>query len=122
MKIADAADARGPGHYLLDVPQQLAQQAAVLGIALNKTVGGMAQRRLPQGPVLGEVIQADYFMSGLEQVFNQVAANESCRTRNQDFHERRAPPGALERFPVGLRPSLSPTRQRGRLPASLARR
>ena len=46
----------------------------------------MAQRRLPQGAVLGKIVQANNFMACLQQFFHEIAANEAGGTGDKYFH------------------------------------
>ncbi len=90
VKIADAADARGPGDDLVHVGHQRRQQADVLGVALDEAIGGMFERCLLERAVLGEIVEADHFVAGLQQLFHQIAADEAGRAGDQYFHANSA--------------------------------
>ena len=46
----------------------------------------MLERRLLQLAVLGEVVEADDLVAGLQQLFDQIAADEAGRAGDEDFH------------------------------------
>ena len=86
MEIADAADARRPRDDLIHVAHQFTEQACILGVALNEAVRRMLQRLLMNRAVFGEIIEADDLMTGVEQLFHEIAADEAGGAGDEDFH------------------------------------
>src|SRR5262249_5234669 len=58
----------------------------VLGIALDKAVVRVGQGVLAEGAVLGEVVQADDVVPGVKQFFDEIAADEARRPRDENPH------------------------------------
>jgi hypothetical protein len=98
MEITDAADAGGPGDELVRVAQQFPQRADVLGVAPDQAVARVLLGRLADVAVLGEIIQADDFVPGLQQLFDQVAADKAAGAGDKDLHRVRGSEFAVGRL------------------------
>src|SRR5438309_3276963 len=81
MKVADAADSRGASDNLSHVAHQLGKKRSILGVALNEAITRMPRRSRTQWPVLGEVVQSDNLMAGLQQFLDQITADETRGAR-----------------------------------------
>ena len=70
MEVADAADHRRGSDDLIAVRGQVAHEGFVLRVALDERVARVAIVALCRLAVLAEVVDADYFVAGLEQLWN----------------------------------------------------
>jgi phage tail protein X len=64
--------------------QQFRHQAYVPGIALDEPVPRVLVVRLPDLPVLGEVIEADHRVAALQQFLYHVSADEARGPADQN--------------------------------------
>ena len=92
MEVADAADHRPPSHHLVDVRGELAEQGGVLRVALDEPIARVVVVGLDQASVLGEVVQSDDLVAGLEQLRDEVAVDEAGCAGDEDTHQSRIPP------------------------------
>jgi hypothetical protein len=87
----DTADDGRAGDKLVAVGEQVAEQADVLGVALDLAEVGVVTEGPLDGAVLGEVVEADDLMSGPQQILDQIARDEPGRAGDEDLHVRLAP-------------------------------
>jgi hypothetical protein len=90
VEIGDAADHRGAGHHLVAVECKLGEQLRVLGVTLDEAIAGIVVVAAPDRAVLAEVVDTDYLMSRLQQLGDQVSADEAGRARDEDLQSRYA--------------------------------
>ena len=65
---------------------ELAQERGVLGVALDEPIARMVVVRLGQPAVLGEVVEADDLVPGLEQLGDEIAVDEPGGAGDEDAH------------------------------------
>jgi hypothetical protein len=88
VEIADPADHRRRGDDLVAIRRQFTEELGVLGVALDEPVARVVVVGLRQPAVLREVVDADDLVAGLEQLRDEVAADEPGRAGDEDPHAR----------------------------------
>src|SRR5688572_20825275 len=88
VEVADPADHRRTGDDLVDVRRQLGQERHVLGVALDKPIGGMVVVALRHPAVLAEVVDADNLVAVRQELIYEVAADETSGACDEDPHRR----------------------------------
>jgi hypothetical protein len=87
VEIGDATDQGGPGDEVVAVGEQVGEQPDVARVTLDERVRRVVVVGLPHLPVLRVVVQADHGVAPVEQLLDDVAADEAGRTRHQHlFH------------------------------------
>ena len=105
VEIGDAADHRGARDQLVAVRGELGQKLRVLGVALDEVVARVAIEAALDRPVLAEVVDADNFMPRLQQVGDEVAADEAGGAGDKDLQSRMGP--VMPQMSTTSRPSSS---------------
>src|SRR5215467_6055635 len=91
VKVGDPADHRRAGDDVVDARGKVGQEGGVLGVAFDQPVVRMAVVRAPHRPVLAEVVDAYDLVAGLEQLGDEVAADESARAGDENLQSRMGP-------------------------------
>ena len=94
VEVADPADHRGRGDDLIDVGRQLRHQPDVLRVALDEPVARVVVVRLRDPAVLAEVVQTDDLVTRLQQVRDEIAADEAGRPGDENLQSRIPSPSA----------------------------
>ena len=105
MEIGDASDHRGARDQLVAVRGELGQKFGVLGVSLDEVVARVAVEAALDRPVLAEVVDADNFVPRLQQVGNEIAANETRGSGDKDLQSRMGP--VMPQMSTTSRPSSS---------------
>ena len=63
-------------HELIAIREKFLHLIDVLGVSLNETIAGMLVVRLLTAAVFAEIVEPDNFMPIVEQLLNQITANE----------------------------------------------
>ena len=85
MEVRDAADHGCPRDHVVAVHGQLRQQLRVLGIALDQPEARIVVMAAAHRAVLAEVVHADDLVPGLQQLCDQVSADETSRPGDEDL-------------------------------------
>ena len=91
VEVADPADHRGRSDNLVAVGRQLAHQPLVLRVALDEPVSEVVVEASRSRAVLAEVVDPYHLVTCLEQLRDQIAADEPRGPRHEDAHQRRMP-------------------------------
>jgi hypothetical protein len=91
VEVRDAADHGRAGHDVVALGGQLDHQLGILRVALDQPVARMRVVAAPHGPVFAEVVQADDLVPGLEQVGDEVAADEPAGAGDQELQSLMGP-------------------------------
>jgi hypothetical protein len=85
VEVGDPADHRRARDHVVAVHGQLGEQLGVLGVTLDEPVAGVVVVTAPDGSVFAEVVDADDFVPGLQQLRDQVATDEPGRPGDEDL-------------------------------------
>jgi hypothetical protein len=88
VEVADPADHGRGRHHLVDVGGELGQERDILGVALHEPIRRVVVVALRHPAVLAEVVDADHLVACLEQLVDEVAADEARGAGDQDLHSR----------------------------------
>ena len=90
---------------MVGVGGKLGQKFGVLGVAFHEPVARVAVIAAPHGPVLAVVVDAYDLVPGLEQLGDEVPADEAGRSRDENFQRRMGP--VMPQMSTTSRPSSS---------------
>jgi hypothetical protein len=76
---------------MVAVGRQVDHQLRVFGVALDKAIAGMAVEAAADRSVLAEVVDADDLMTGLQQLGNEIAADEAGGAGDEDLQSLMGP-------------------------------
>jgi hypothetical protein len=85
VEVRDAADHRGAGDEVVAVGDQVRHQLDVTAVALDERVRRVVVVRPGDRAVLGEVVDADNFVTASEELLHEVSADESGGTAYRDL-------------------------------------
>ena len=86
VEVGDAADHGGARDHLVAVDGKLGEELSVFGIAFDKPVARVVFESSPDRPVLAEVVHSDDLVSGVEQLGDEVPADEPRGAGDEEFH------------------------------------
>src|SRR5438132_13678975 len=86
MEVADAADHGGPSDDDLARTDGVSEKSGVLDVAYDQSIARMIVERMANWPVLAEVVNTGHLVSGLQELLDEVAADEARGTCKQDVH------------------------------------
>jgi len=86
MKVSDAADHRGPGDEVIAAVEQPADEFHVFGVTPHEAVSRMVAAGGPQLAIFGEIVEADDVPAGVQELADDVAADEPGGTGDEDLH------------------------------------
>src|SRR5437016_8546732 len=107
MKVRNAANHGCCSNEVIAFGYQFLQQSGILGIALDEGVMRMAVIGFLRPAIFAEIIQANNFMSGFQQLFNEIAANKPGGAGDKNLH-RAWRPAAVATVSAGWRSCQKP--------------
>src|SRR5207253_11502485 len=103
VEVRDAADHRGAGDDMVAASRELGQERRILGVAFDQAVPRVVVEGAPDRAVLAEVIDPDHLVAGVQQLGDEVPADESRCASDESFHALSvglALPGRLTRVAI----------------------
>ncbi len=77
MKVRNAANHGCGGDKVVAICNQFLQQLGILGIAFDEGVSRIGVVRFFRPSVFAEVVEADYLVPGVEQLFDQISTDKT---------------------------------------------
>src|SRR5205085_10178204 len=90
---------------VVGVGGKLGQQVGVLGVAFHEPVARVVVVAAPHGPVLAVIVEADDLVPGLEQLGDEVTADEARCSGDEDLQSLIGP--VMPQMSMISRPSSS---------------
>src|SRR5687767_9364940 len=106
MKIGDAAYLCRAGHHVVALRSEVPQQRGIFGVSFDEPVVGMVLIALFDHPVLREVVDPDDPVPLTQQLFHQVAGDESSRARDE-YGAQAFPARSGRESPMHLQTSMT---------------
>jgi hypothetical protein len=94
MEVADPADHRRGGDDLVDVRGELRQEGDVLRVALGEAIARVTVIALLDPAVLREVVDPDDLVAVLQELGDEIAADESGGAGDENLQSRIPSPSA----------------------------
>ncbi len=91
VEVGDAADHRRARDQLIAVRGQLGQQLRVFRVALDELVAGVVVEAALDRAVFAEVVNADDLVPGLQEVGDEISADEPGGAGDEDLQSRIGP-------------------------------
>src|SRR5882762_2650518 len=91
VEIGDAADHCCPGDELVAVRGQVGHQFRVFGVALNEVVARVLVEAAFDRAVFAEVVNSDNVVAGVQEIGDEISADEPRRASNEDLQSRIGP-------------------------------
>ena len=110
VEVGDSPDHRRPRDHLGAVRGKLGEERRILGVALDQSVARVVVERPPDRTVLTEVVDSDDLVPRVQELGDEISANESRRAGDENLHAicpGVALPGRLTRVvtpPPGIEP------------------